>query len=268
MLNLPWTQDISKPPCIEAPQCILTTEINERIILLGLLKSGDRSIVLPFNRSTGPKTHRSWQIGAHTPTRRTTMPLPPEVRGLLSGAAPPGTNLTTLLSDKKASDIFPGARCPKGALAGLQLKHLGWAVAHETAESDGLKGSKEGSYWHAIVHREEPDTWNSGYWFDRVGRHPTFSALRDETLKVIETAKLQGDASAVAAAAVLVDVAVHGDRWDPYAFNKCYELAHGRGDAKSGTLSDDQRTALLVLVDKVREAEWRLLFEYCASPPS
>lgn len=36
--------------------------------------------------------------------------------------------------------------------------------------SQGLP-SKEGSWWHAIMHRREGDYWNSKYWYRQVGRH-------------------------------------------------------------------------------------------------
>jgi hypothetical protein len=59
-------------------------------------------------------------------------------------------------------------------LAGL------WLYCGQFDKSHGIAqdlNTPEGSYWHAILHRQEPDDWNSGYWFRRVGRHPIYERL-------------------------------------------------------------------------------------------
>lgn len=37
-----------------------------------------------------------------------------------------------------------------------------------------------GAFWHAIMHRREPDAWNSKYWFRQVGSHPVLKKLESE----------------------------------------------------------------------------------------
>src|SRR5580704_806309 len=61
---------------------------------------------------------------------------------------------------------FPGVRSPGGAVAGLLLIAGCWSEAHDVASE---LDTPEGSYWHALIHRMEPDTWNSNYWFRSVG---------------------------------------------------------------------------------------------------
>ncbi len=51
-------------------------------------------------------------------------------------------------------------------MAGLLLLFGCWEQAHQVSQEDD---SKEGSYWHGIVHRLEPDNSNAAYWFNRVG---------------------------------------------------------------------------------------------------
>jgi len=80
----------------------------------------------------------------------------------------------TLLKAADGPTLFPHSRAPEAALAGLYVYFSCWDEAHEIAQSIH---TREGSYWHAIVHRQEPDAGNSAYWFHRVGEHPIFPAL-------------------------------------------------------------------------------------------
>jgi arylamine N-acetyltransferase len=44
--------------------------------------------------------------------------------------------------------------------------------SHELSQSIEGKGrNRAGDYWHAIMHRREPDYSNAKYWFRRVGQH-------------------------------------------------------------------------------------------------
>lgn len=129
-----------------------------------------------------------------------------------------------------ASALFPGARAPEAALAGLWLYFSCLDECHTTAQ--GIR-TPEGSFWHAIMHRQEPDAGNSGYWFERVGAHPVFPALRE--------------------AAAVCGYAVEG-KWDPFGFIEYCEKARRRPG------SAEERIAL-----EVQRAEWQLLFDYCAA---
>ena len=37
----------------------------------------------------------------------------------------------------------------------------------------------DGNFWHAIMHRREPDAANSKYWWRRVGKHAVLDQLRE-----------------------------------------------------------------------------------------
>lgn len=129
-----------------------------------------------------------------------------------------------------AADLFPDARAGEGALAGLWLRWGEWKKAHEVAQEIE---TPEGSYWHAIIHRQEPDAGNASYWFRRVGRHAIFPALR--------------------AAAVEIGWQGAATEWDPFAFLELYERTRQRGGK-----------AEKELVAAIERAEWELLFTYCA----
>jgi len=139
------------------------------------------------------------------------------------------------LASARLADWFPGAPRPEAALAGLWLRLGAWDRAHAAAQD---LSSAEGSYWHAIVHRQEPDAWNAGYWFRRVGGHPVFGPLSRE-------------AATLAGGHPGAEFTLKGE-WDPFAFVEFCESAAARPGG--------QEEALALAI---QEAEWRVLFDWC-----
>ncbi len=97
--------------------------------------------------------------------------------------------------------------------------------------------SAEGSYWHAIMHRLEPDYSNSKYWFNRVGTHPVFEQLGTR-------------ASSVANEELLAEFS--SPSWDPFRFTDTCEAA------VSGRLGQYRHE-----LEQLQELEFDLLFAHC-----
>lgn len=130
----------------------------------------------------------------------------------------------------QAGHAIESLSSPPLVKAGLYLYFSFWNEAHETAQDIG---TPEGSYWHAIVHRQEPDAGNSNYWFRQVGKHPIFPALREQ------------------AAVLGIDF---GPQWNPLRFiDYCEEARQRPGSETEGRALETQR------------AEWQLLFDYCTA---
>jgi hypothetical protein len=125
----------------------------------------------------------------------------------------------------------------QACLAGLWLWNDFLDESHTISQD--LAGP-EGSYWHAIMHRREPDYWNSKYWFRRVGNHAIFPALADAARGLAD--------SAPQPASFLTDHL----SWDPFAFvDLCEKAAQAGGE-------------LEMVCRRIQKVEWELLFDHCA----
>jgi hypothetical protein len=171
--------------------------------------------------------------------------LTPQLRDLLrdfNASERPMPLVSPRKLDPQAARLLPAAPAalanalqPEAALAGLHLLAGDWEKAHEIAQD---LASPEGSYWHAIVHRTEPDDWNSGYWFRRVGVHPIFPDLLHSATSLAHSSGVAWNS---------------GSRWDPLRFIEFCERARRHpGSAEEA------------LAEEIQRAEWRLLFGWCA----
>ena len=137
------------------------------------------------------------------------------------------------------SMLLPGARAAEAAISGLLLLAGCWEDSHEVSQNIP---SREGSYWHAVAHRMEPNSANAAYWFRQVGEHLIFAELYRRASEILERRgapwKLQ-------------------PAWDPFLFIEWCD------EARLGPGSDLENTAL-----EIQRAEWELLFEWCALAPS
>jgi hypothetical protein len=141
-----------------------------------------------------------------------------------------GLTTERLFAPQRIRDEDMAAAC----LAGLWLLHDCLDESHTLSQE---LYTAEGSYWHAILHRREPDPWNSKYWFRRVGDHPIYPEL------CAEAVKLAADTSCPSLLAER--------KWDAAAFvDLCAKHA-------------DPDTAAHDFCRRVQRAEWDLLFEHC-----
>jgi hypothetical protein len=140
------------------------------------------------------------------------------------------------LKGQKATDLFRRAYAAQEALGGLWLYFSCFDECHKIVQD--LK-SPEASFWHAIVHRQEPDPDNSAYWFRSVGAHPVFGDLSAAAKDIV--ARYPGAGFRISG------------KWDPFSFANFCEQAR----QEPGSIAE--RAAM-----EIQQAEWQLLFDHCA----
>lgn len=168
----------------------------------------------------------------------------PDERCCALGPGKPNAAQRRQLAALSLEQLFAGgpitdhdaARC---CLSGLWLLHDFLDESHSISQEIE---TADGSYWHGIMHRREPDYGNSKYWFRRVGDHAVFPQLLTAAQELIAAEGAQD--------AIAREIA-QANRWDPYRFiDWCEELARGKAKQR-------------MLAEKVAQEEWRLLFADC-----
>lgn len=151
------------------------------------------------------------------------------------------SNLTPEIQSMPADKLLGGAIKNKpmaeAVKAGLCVALDAWEEAHSIAQD---LDTAEGSYWHGIIHRREPDGGNAKYWYRRVGEHPVLFQLgSDETRKTLSST-------------TAFDQITELGSWDPFIFiDLCMASENGQ--------QPELKTELLALQTK----EIQLLIGHC-----
>ena len=105
------------------------------------------------------------------------------------GAADSG--IKDLLDNTTVESLFEGVRVGSNDFAhavksGLYLWNDCLKESHRISQKIE---SETGSFWHAIMHRREPDFSNSKYGWGKVGQHPLFADLHGSALQILAGAE-------------------------------------------------------------------------------
>jgi hypothetical protein len=171
----------------------------------------------------------------------------PEIKPLLGderlnelGPGSPNLAIKPLLLElaRKLPTLAKERESASACLAGLWLYHDFFDESHAISQD---LDTPEGSYWHGILHRREPDFGNAKYWFRRVPGHAIFATLCTRAAELTQEAKVPTGS----------EFLVGQRAWDPFAFiDLCEKASHGP-------------ELLTQLCRRIQQCEWELLFQHC-----
>jgi hypothetical protein len=147
----------------------------------------------------------------------------------------------------KVPGVNPSSTGLSALKAGLFLLNDFFEDSHSCSQSiEGLGANHTGDYWHAILHRREPDYGNSKYWFRHVGRHPIFPDLA--------TVAREQSAQSSAKGKNWSDRLISGGQWDPLAFVDLCEAAEADVELRQWCEVVQFNEMCLLLESTIREA--------------
>jgi hypothetical protein len=159
------------------------------------------------------------------------------------GPGSPRQAAKSVLSSLSPESLFSGQKVADRQAAECCVSAL-WLLCDFLDESHAVSqdiDTADGSYWHGIMHRREPDYGNAKYWFRRVGQHPVFGPLAAAARELAVAPDVDPAARFLASQSA----------WDPFAFvDLCEAIARGQSQAEA-------------LARRVARIEWDLLFEHC-----
>lgn len=150
------------------------------------------------------------------------------------------------------AEVSASIRSPDDAVAltaGLLQIHDYLDESHKRAQSiEGRGRHSAGDYWHAIMHRREPDYGNSKYWFRQVGGHPVFTELAAKAAEILHRCRSPE-------AEDWRGRLVGAGGWDPFAFvDLCQQSARSHTPLHAAAQLIQWREMLLLLVQTYRDS--------------
>lgn len=171
----------------------------------------------------------------------------------LAPAEPAADGLRRIISALRPEQLVPNLASRGEGLsvkAGLYLMHDYLSSAHDLAQFGEKHGSYHNApYWHAIMHRREPDYDNARYWFRRVGSHAISAAVG----RAIAAIEVPPECRA--------DVRLPIDRQERFAPFRFVDWCEALGDIESRR-SPAEANAVVRIAQLIQSIEIRSLFEH------